>query len=180
MGAITVSVNISARQLADSRFVSDLETALRHTGIDPALLCLEITEDVAATDPKLTATVLSHLRQLKVGVTLDDFGSGNSSLTGLMQYPVDALKIDSALVAGMLLDRGAWDAVELILLVAHKLNLKVIAEGIDSLKQLDHLHGLGCELGQGHLLSQPVEAKAAELLLRASASVPQTKVAGAQ
>jgi diguanylate cyclase (GGDEF)-like protein/PAS domain S-box-containing protein len=180
MGAITVSVNMSAKQLADSRFVSNLEEALFNTGIDPALLCVEITEEVAVTDPKLTAAVLSQLRQLKVGVILDDFGSGNSSLTALRHYPLDALKIDNALVGGMLLDRGASDAVEIIIVVAHKLNLKVIAEGIESLKQLDHLHSLGCELGQGHLLSQPVEAKAAELLLRASASVPQAKVAGAQ
>jgi len=113
-------------------------------------------------------------------VILDDFGAGNSSLRGLRQYPMDALKIDRALVGGLLLDRGACDAVELILLVAHKLKLKVIAEGIESLKQLDHLQALGCELGQGHLLSEAVEAEAAGRILRASSSVPQAKVAGAQ
>jgi diguanylate cyclase (GGDEF)-like protein/PAS domain S-box-containing protein len=180
MGAVTVNVNISARQFADSRFVSDLEATLCQTGIDPAQLCLEITENVAAADPKLTATVLSQLKQLRVSVILDDFGTGNSSLSGLRRFPVEALKIDRSLVGGMLLDRGACDTVEVIILLGEKLKLKVIAEGIESIKQLDHLYALGCELGQGYLLSQPVEAKAAELLLRASSSVPQAKVAGAQ
>jgi PAS domain S-box-containing protein len=176
----TVSVNISAKQLADSHFLSSLEGTLRQTGIDPAQLCIEITETVAAADPKLTATVLSQLKQLRVGVILDDFGSGNSSLRTLRQFPIEALKIDGALIGALLLDRTAYETVELILLLAHKLKLKVIAEGIESIKQLDHLLSLGCELGQGYLLSQPVEAKSAELLLRASSSIPQTKVAGAQ
>jgi diguanylate cyclase (GGDEF)-like protein/PAS domain S-box-containing protein len=181
MGRITINVNISAKQLADPQFVNALETALRKTGIDPAQLCVELTEDVAAADPKVTASVLAQLKQLRVGVILDDFGAGNSSLSGLRQYPMDALKIDRALVGGMLLDRGACDAVELILLVAHKLKLKVIAEGIESLKQLDYLQALGCELGQGHLLSEAVEAEAAGRILRASrSSVPQAKVARAE
>ena len=180
MGAFTVSVNISGKQMANSRFVDDLEAILRQTGIDSAQLHVELTENVAATDPELTTTVLAHLKRLRVGVVLDDFGSGNSFLSGLRQFPLEALKIDRSLVAAMLLDRGACDTVELILLLAHKLKFKVIAEGIESLKQLDRLHALGCELGQGSLLSQPVEPKAAELLLQASSSMPQARVAGAQ
>jgi diguanylate cyclase (GGDEF)-like protein/PAS domain S-box-containing protein len=179
MKAVTVSVNISARQLADSRFVADLEATLRLTGIDPSQLCVEITENVAAADGKLTATVLSQLKQLRVGVILDDFGTGNSSLSALRQFPVETLKIDRSLVGGMLLDRGAYDTVELIILLAEKLKLKVIAEGVESTKQLDHLQALGCELGQGYLLSQPVDAKAAGLLLRQESAVPHSKVAGA-
>jgi EAL domain-containing protein (putative c-di-GMP-specific phosphodiesterase class I) len=89
------------------------------------------------------------------------------------------LKIDCSLVAAMLLDRGACDTVELIVMLAHKLKFKVIAEGIESVKQLDHLQALGCELGQGFLLSEAVEAKAAGLLLRASSSMPQARVTGA-
>ncbi|MHB8215309.1 MAG: putative bifunctional diguanylate cyclase/phosphodiesterase [Candidatus Sulfotelmatobacter sp.] len=180
MGEETISINISAKQLADSRFVSGLETTLRQAGIDPTQLCVEVTENVAAADPTLTLTVLSQLKQMRVGVILDDFGSGSSSLNALRQLPLDSLKIDGALVGGMQLDRGARDTVEVILLLARKLKLKVIAEGIESGKQLDHLITLGCELGQGYLLSQPLDAKAAGLLLRASTSVPQAKVAGAK
>ncbi len=180
MGAVSININISAKQLAAARFVSGLEATLRQSGIDPAQLCVEITENVAAADPKLAATVLSQLKQLRVGVLLDDFGSGNSSLSGLRQYPIEALKIDRALVAALLLDRSALETVELILLLARKLKLKVIAEGIESTKQLDHLLALGCELGQGYLFSQPVEARAAGLLMPKGGPVQQTKVAGAQ
>jgi diguanylate cyclase (GGDEF)-like protein/PAS domain S-box-containing protein len=105
LDAITISVNVSAKQLANSQFVVDLESTLHQTGIDPAHLCVEITEDVAGSDPKLTATVFSQLRQLRVGLVLDNFGTGNSSLTGLRQFPIEALKIDRALVSGMLLER---------------------------------------------------------------------------
>jgi len=180
MGAVSININISAKQLAAARFVSGLEATLRQSGIDPAQLCVEITENVAAADPKLAASVLSQLKQLRVGVLLDDFGSGNSSLSGLRQYPIEALKIDRALVAALLLDRSALETVELILLLARKLKLKVIAEGIESAKQLDHLLALGCELGQGYLFSQPVEARAAGLLMPKGGPVQQTKVAGAQ
>jgi len=180
MGAFTVNVNISIKQLAHHRFTEDLEGILRQTGIDAAQLQVELTEDVVAADSKLTATVLSQLKQLRVGVILDDFGSGHSSLSALRQFPIEALKIDRSLVTAMLLDRGACDTVELIVLLAHKLKFKVIAEGIESVKQLDHLQALGCELGQGSLLSEAVEAEAAGLLLRASSSMPQARVAGAQ
>lgn len=180
IGALTVSVNVSAKQLAHSQFVVDLESTLHQIGIDPTHLCVEITEDAAASEPKLTATVLSHLKQLRVGLVLDNFGTGSSSLTGLRQFPIEALKIDSSLVGGMLLDRGACDAVELIVLLAHKLKLKVIAEGIESIKQFDHLLALGCELGQGYLLSQPVDGKAAEALLRQTSSASRANVAGAR
>ena len=179
LGPLAVSVNISARQFASSGFVTDLETIVRQTGIDPTQLQVEITESVAAADPRLAATVLSQLKQSRVGVILDDFGSGNSSLSGLRQLPIEALKIDRSLVGAMLLDRAASDTVELVLLLAHKLKLKVIAEGIESAKQLDLLLALGCELGQGYLFSQPVEAKAVQLLLRQTSLAPHAKVAGA-
>jgi diguanylate cyclase (GGDEF)-like protein/PAS domain S-box-containing protein len=177
---VSINVNVSARQLADLRFVSGLEATLRQTGIDPSRLHMEMTESVAAADEKLTATVLSHLKQLRVGVILDDFGTGNSSLSGLRQFPISALKIDRCLIAGMLADHGMRDTVELIILLAHKLKLKAIAEGIESARQFEHLQALGCELGQGNFFSAPVEEKAAEQLLRQRTPAPHAKVAGAQ
>jgi diguanylate cyclase (GGDEF)-like protein/PAS domain S-box-containing protein len=173
----SLNVNVSARQLADAGFVGGVEAILRSSGVDPSRLQLEITEGVAAADEKLASTVLSNLRRLGVGAVLDDFGTGNSSLNALRRLPVEALKIDRSLIGGMLLDRGTAETVELIILLAHKLKLKVIAEGIESAKQLDHLHHLGCELGQGYFFSQPVEAKEAEWLLRQP--VPRARVAGA-
>jgi diguanylate cyclase (GGDEF)-like protein/PAS domain S-box-containing protein len=180
MEAVAVSVNVSASQLADAQFVSKLESTLRETGLDPSRLRLEITESVAAADAKLTAAVHSQLKHLRVSVILDDFGTGNSSLSGLRQFPLEALKIDRSLVGGMLLDRGVCETVELIFLLAHKLKLKVIAEGIESAKQLDHLHDLGCELGQGYFFSHPVDAKAAGELLRQRKNDLHSKAAGAK
>lgn len=167
---VNITVNVSARQFADARLASDIQDALRKTGLDPIRLQLEITETVAATDPKLTMTVLSHLKHMGIGVLLDDFGVGASSLRGLRQFPLDALKIDRALVMEMQADRGACDMVELIMTLAQKMKLRVIAESIETPRQVEHLRELGCEFGQGYFFSQPLEAKAAEEFLRQHAS----------
>jgi diguanylate cyclase (GGDEF)-like protein/PAS domain S-box-containing protein len=178
--AVKVTLNVSARQFADAGMLCDLQAALRESEVEPSQLQLEITEGVAAADPKLTATLLSHLKHLGIGIVLDDFGTGNCSLRGLRQFPVDALKIDRSLVTEMLADRSAHDIIELVITLAHKMNLKVVAEGIESAKQLEHLRALGCDYGQGYLFSQPVEAKAAELLLRQQSSRPYASGAGAK
>ena len=175
---LSISVNVSAKQLADIRFVTDVETTLRKTGLDPSRLHLEMTESVATADAKLTATVLSHLKQLRVGVIVDDFGTGILSLSGLRQLAPEALKIDRSLVGGMLVDRGAREVVEMIMLLAHKLKLRVIAEGVESTRQLDQLRQLGCQMGQGYLFSPAVEPKAAEELLRRRNPVSRAKAIG--
>jgi diguanylate cyclase (GGDEF)-like protein/PAS domain S-box-containing protein len=176
---LNITVNVSARQLADGQLVNDIQDALRETGVDPARLQLEITESVAAADPKLTVTVLSHLKHMGIGVILDDFGIGASSLCGLRRFPVDALKIDRSLVHEMLSDRTASDMIEVIITLAHKLDLRVIAEGIETAKQLERLTAMGCEFGQGYYFSQPLEAKAARQFVRHSLATVKTKRAGA-
>jgi EAL domain-containing protein (putative c-di-GMP-specific phosphodiesterase class I) len=118
----------------------------------------------------LTVTVLSHLKHLGIAVILDDFGTGSTSLRGLRQFPVDALKIDRSLIREMLADRAACDIVELIIALAHKMGLRAIAEGIESAKQLERLLELGCVYGQGYYFSQPLEAKAALQFMRQQAS----------
>ena len=163
---MNITVNVSARQFADARLVNDIQDALQQTGVDPSRLQLEMTESVAAADPKLTVTVLSHLKHFGIGVILDDFGTGTTSLRGLRQFPVDALKIDRSLVREMQTDRAASDIVELITAMAHKMNLKAIAEGIETARQLERLLELGCEFGQGYYFSQPMEARAAQQFMR--------------
>jgi diguanylate cyclase (GGDEF)-like protein/PAS domain S-box-containing protein len=155
-----ITVNVSARQFAGAGLVSDIQKTLLDSGIAPARLQLEITESVAAADPKLTVSVLSHLKQLGIGVILDDFGTGTTSLRGLRQFPVDALKIDRSLVREMQADRTAGDIVELIATLAQKMGLRTIAEGIENARQMERLRELGCEYGQGYYFSQPMEAKA--------------------
>jgi diguanylate cyclase (GGDEF)-like protein/PAS domain S-box-containing protein len=157
-----IALNLSARQFADPRLASDIQDALRQTSVDPSRLQLEITETVAAADSKLTMTVLSHLKHMGIAVILDDFGVGSASLRALWQFPVEALKIDRALVMEMQTDRGACDIIEMIILLAHKMNLRVVAEGVETTRQFERLRELGCELGQGYFFSQPLEAKAAQ------------------
>lgn len=158
---ISITVNISARQFANARLVNDIQDALQQTGVDPSRLQLEITETLAAADPKLTVTVLSHLKHMGIGVILDDFGTGMTSLRGLRQFPVDALKIDRSLVREMQADNAACDIVELIAALAHKMKLKAIAEGIETPRQAERLLELGCEFGQGYYISQPMDSRAA-------------------
>jgi len=163
---VNVTLNVSARQFADARLASDIQDALQQTGVDPSRLQLEMTESVAAADPRLTITVLSHLKHMGIGVVLDDFGIGSASLRGLWQFPVDALKIDRSLVREMQTDRASSDIVELIVTLAHKMNLRVIAEGIETARQMECLLDLGCEFGQGYYFSQPMASKAAQQFLR--------------
>jgi EAL domain-containing protein (putative c-di-GMP-specific phosphodiesterase class I) len=134
--------------------------------VDPSRLQLEMTEKIASADPKLTVTVLSHLKHFGIGTVLDNFGTGSTSLVGLRQFPVDALKIDRSLIQEMQTDRSASDIVELIILLAYKMNLKVIAEGIETVRQLERLIELGCEYGQGYFFSQPMEPEAALIFMR--------------
>ena len=176
---VNITVNISARQFADARLASDIQDALRETGVDPSRIQLEMTESVAAADPKLTVTVLSHLKHMGIGMILDDFGIGSASLRGLWQFPVDALKIDRSLVREMQADRASCDMVEMIITLAHKMNLRVIAEGIETLRQFERLRELGCEFGQGYYFSQPLDSKAALQFLRQQVLPAKKNGAGA-
>jgi len=178
--SMNITVNISARQFADARLVNDIQDALQQTGIDPSRLQLEITESVAAADPKLTVTVLSRLKHMGIGVVLDDFGTGTTSLRALRQFPVDALKIDRSLVREMQTDRVTGDIVEMIIALAHKMNLKAIAQGIETPRQMERLVELGCEYGQGYFFSQPMEAKAAQQFLRQQNAPAKTNGASAK
>lgn len=172
---INITVNISARQFADARLLNDIQEALKETGINPARLQLEMTETVAAADPKLTITVLSHLKHLGIGVILDNFGTGATSLRGLRQFPLDALKIDGSLVREMQTDLASGDIVELITGLANKMNLKAIAEGIETARQMEKLMGLGCQYGQGYYFSPPMDAKAAQEFVRQQGVPARTK-----
>jgi EAL domain-containing protein (putative c-di-GMP-specific phosphodiesterase class I) len=157
---IKLAINVSARQFADGRLVNDIQDALRETGVDPSRLQLEITEDVAAADPKLTMTVLSHLKHMGIGIILDGFGVGSASLRRLWQFPIDALKIDRSLVMEMQTDQASKEIIQAIIMLAQQRGLRVIAQGIESARQFERLRELGCEYGQGYYFSQPLDAKA--------------------
>lgn len=177
---VSITVNVSERQFADARLAGDIQDVLRETGVEPARLQLEMTENVAAADPRLTVSVLSHLKQMGIGVVLDDFGMGSASLRGLWQFPLDALKIGRSLVREMQTDRASCDMVELIVTLAQKMNLRVIAEGIETARQLERLRELGCEFGQGYFFSQPMDAQAAQQFLKQQVAPAQAGQAAAR
>src|SRR5215218_10513663 len=164
---ICVSVNVSARQLADPGFTRSVEQALAASGAQPAHLRLEVTESGMALDTEAARRTLTDLRT-RLGVTahLDDFGTGASSLRFLHRFPGDALKIDRGLVIDMLTDPGSHEIVKAIVGLAHNLGMEVVGEGVETAEHLEKLQVLGCELAQGFHLAAPLTAEAAaELLL---------------
>jgi diguanylate cyclase (GGDEF)-like protein/PAS domain S-box-containing protein len=161
-----VSVNLSRRQLDDPTLPEQILAALAEAGIPPRLLILEITESTLMHEPERISRIVSEVCGQGVGLHLDDFGTGYSSLSALIQFPVQALKIDRTFVNPSAGEDGTNEAiVRSTITLAHSLNLEVIAEGVETQAQLDHLASLGCECVQGYLLSRPLsEADARELL----------------
>lgn len=153
---------------------------LRETGLNPSLLKLEITESAVMADAATAVATLRGLKGLGVGVAVDDFGTGYSSLNYLRRFPVDALKIDKAFVAGLGRDAGETAIVEAVIGLAHTLGLRVIAEGIETTEQVDLLRAMGCEQGQGYRFGHPQPAQAiAGLLQKVTYAVgPRERLAG--
>ena len=162
---LTATINVSPRQFAQSNLVADVKAALEETGVAPSSLQLEITETMAISDPKTTTRIFSQLKDLGVRLSIDDFGTGHSSLSRLRSFPVDVLKIDRSFVRGIEHDAESREIVHLIVTLAHHLDLKVIAEGIEMPGQCAYLEEFGCEFGQGYLYSRPVDQAALQELL---------------
>ena len=162
---VTVSVNVSVRQITDADLVNDVRIALSDSGLPATNLVLEITESTLMENPELVSAVLGELIDLGVGVELDDFGTGFSSLTVLHNFPGDTLKIDRAFVADMS-DRPESQAIiRSIVALAHNLGLRVIAEGIENAEQVSALTALSCEYGQGYHFARPQPAGQMEAFL---------------
>ncbi len=155
---LTVAVNLSARQLGDPQLVEVVTRALAGSGLEPHLLCLEVTETVVMVDAAASALVLERLRAVGVHVAIDDFGTGYSSLAYLLSLPVDLLKVDRSFVAAVT-DEGPGAAiVSAVLALARTLGLGVVAEGVETLAQRGTLVGLGVEAAQGWLWGRAVAA----------------------
>jgi PAS domain S-box-containing protein len=178
---LTVNVNITPKQFAQPDLASQIGKTLRETGLDPGCLNLEITETIAMADADRSAVVLSELKTLGVRLDIDDFGTGYSSLSRLQRFPVDTLKIDRSFISRMDTDIETREIVRIIVMLAHGLRLKVVAEGVETQAQADMLRDMGCELAQGYLYSRPVPCETIEQLLgnNRAASAPRTKAASA-
>jgi EAL domain-containing protein (putative c-di-GMP-specific phosphodiesterase class I) len=167
-----MGVNVSGRQLAEPGFIPMLEAILRATGLDPRALRLEVREHDLSRDSETTRRTLSHvLHTLGVRWQIDDFGTGASSLRLLHRFPGDAVKIFGPLVSGMGHDGGSFEIVKAIVELAHNLGLEVVAEGVETAGQLEHLRVLGCEFAQGFHVSAPLAARDARALLAQGALV---------
>src|SRR6266849_5181039 len=155
---LRVSVNISARQFREQTLVSSIEDALRDSGLEPRCLELEITESVAMENVDLTIAVLARLRHIGITIAIDDFGTGHSSLNYLKRFPIDTLKIDRSFVED-LPDRFEDAAiVRAVLELARGLDLRVVAEGVETKEQLEFLQGHECREVQGFYFAEPMPA----------------------
>jgi EAL domain-containing protein (putative c-di-GMP-specific phosphodiesterase class I) len=162
---LTMSVNVSARQLRDPQLVTDVAVALRVSGLAAANLTLEITESVLMDNSEAAIDRLHELKGLGVRLAIDDFGTGYSSLNYLRALPVDIVKIDKVFIDGVTSDKEARGLIEAILSMAATLDLQAVAEGVESLEQALRLQALGSPLVQGYYYAQPLSADAADALM---------------
>jgi EAL domain-containing protein (putative c-di-GMP-specific phosphodiesterase class I)/PleD family two-component response regulator len=166
---LEVSVNVSAYQMRDGRLAERVRQVLQETGLPAHALQLEITESVFIADTRETQKAFDALREMGVNLNLDDFGTGYSSLQYLRNLRFDALKIDKSFLRNMTLDDASSELVRSMMGIAHSLDMNVVAEGVETEEQLNHLREMGCQYGQGYLFSKPVPAEEALAILRGEA-----------
>ena len=154
-----ISVNLSRRQLTSAGIVDSVAVVLKETGLRPDLLCLEITESIVMDDPTAASDALHRLKGLGLKLAIDDFGTGYSSLASVRQFPADLLKIDQSFIK-QLGEPGGTALVETIIGMGRALNMKLVAEGVETPEQFDTLRRLGCDIAQGYLLARPAPVDA--------------------
>ena len=171
---IRIAVNLSARQFQQKDLVKTIAKVLNETGLDPEYLEIEITETIAIQDVDFTISVLHTLRSMGIHISMDDFGIGYSSLWSLKRFPLDKLKIDRSFIHDFICDHKDAAIITAIIDLGHALNLKLIAEGVETTEQLKFLRSMNCDGIQGYLFSPPVSVKAAtEILENQSKTLPK-------
>jgi len=154
---LTMSVNMTSREFAQPDLASEIRKSLEQTSVDPSCLQLEIIETIAMGDAEKSGHVLAQLKALGVRLSIDDFGTGYSSLSRLRRIPVDTLKIDRAFISNMDTDPENREIVRAIIVLAHNLGLKVVAEGTETEEHINLLKQLNCEMAQGYFFSRPAD-----------------------
>lgn len=165
--SLTVSVNVSPRQFAESGFVAFVISTLEGSGLSPSLLRLEITESALLVHESPVHQVLSQLRDYGVHISLDDFGTGYSSLSFLLNLPVDEVKVDRSFVSHMSHDPRRRELVRTVIQLGQSLGKRVVAEGVETEQELAELECMGCECAQGWLISRPLPAHILEIEMAA-------------
>jgi diguanylate cyclase len=156
----TTSVNVSPRQILDPEFAAIVRDALDQSGVPPHLLWLEMTESMMLDEPELAENTLRRIRAMGVRLALDDFGTGFSSLSLLQRFPIQRIKIDRAFVQGIAERGNDRSLVRTIIAMGQSMGLDLVAEGVETVHQLQSLRDLGCDKAQGYLISRPVPAEA--------------------
>lgn len=160
-----IAVNISSNQIRQLDFVQFIKKTLDSTGLNPVYLELEITENTIISNIKTAHRTLLELSSMGINITLDDFGTGNSSINYLKEIPLDRLKIDQSFISNINLNTTDEVIIQSIISLARNLNLKIVAEGIETKKQLNFLQSNHCEVGQGFYFSEPVPQEAIERIM---------------
>jgi diguanylate cyclase (GGDEF)-like protein/PAS domain S-box-containing protein len=168
LGIVPVSVNVSAAEFGDKNFLSGVRAILISTGVEPQNLELEMTESALMVDAESTLVTLSALKAMGVHLAIDDFGTGFSSFTYLRRFPVDTLKLDQSFIHEINADPGDAAIVNAMINIGANLKLRVVAEGVETLAQLNFLQQHACAEGQGYYLSHPVAADQAGRLVEAA------------
>jgi diguanylate cyclase (GGDEF)-like protein len=164
---LSVAVNLSARQFADTMLLAKLTRIIHASGLDPSLLELEITESVVMSNAEGAVSVLEKLKSIGVQIAIDDFGTGYSSLAYLKRFPIDILKVDRSFIRDIPADSGDMKITRAIIAMAHSLRLKVVAEGVETAEQLQFLRIQCCDAIQGYFLYRPLrEDELADVLKR--------------
>jgi EAL domain-containing protein (putative c-di-GMP-specific phosphodiesterase class I) len=159
-------INLSAKQFMQSDLVASVESSLQQFQLDPQYIDLEITETVAMLDAENSINKMHELKQLGIRLSMDDFGTGYSSLSYLHRFPLDVLKIDRSFVMGIQGDSDDGAIARAVIAMAHSMNLRVIAEGVETEQQYDFLKQHHCDMIQGYLISAPVSADDFSTLLK--------------
>jgi len=164
--AIPVSINLSGWQFQDDSLIEKIDAALTETGLDPRYLDLEITESVLMENTQETMRIINTLSEMGIRFSVDDFGTGYSSLSYLKQFKIDTLKIDRSFIRDITTDPDDASIVTAIIVMAHSLNLSLVAEGVETKEQASFLRNLSCETVQGFLYHRPMPADQFEELLQ--------------
>ena len=173
-GQLFIAVNVSARQFRDSGFADNVERIVKETGCPPHILELELTETMLMSQTSETMAILEDLSGRGFQLSLDDFGTGYSSLAYLKRFPINKLKIDRSFVSDLPHDKDDAAIAQVIVSLSHHMDMRVVAEGIETVEQADFLRQLGCTYAQGFLFSQPLPA--ARFALFAEANLAQTQI----
>ncbi|HEY9663907.1 MAG TPA: EAL domain-containing protein, partial [Allocoleopsis sp.] len=171
---LSMSVNLSGKQLAQPDAVARIQQILQATGLNPTALKLEITESSIMENAESATAKLQQLRAMGIQLSIDDFGTGYSSLSYLYQFPIDTLKIDRSFINAMDVELEKLELVRTIATLAWNLGLDVVAEGVETETQLAHLKSVGCQFAQGYFFSKPVNKETIEQLILASSTAAST------